>query len=131
MQDVARRANVSHMTVSRALRSPEKVSAAARQAVQQAIRDTGYVHNHVASSLASSRSKVVAAIIPSITHSSLEATIEALMATLRTRGLHLLLGTSGDTAAHEAAMIGAMLAQRPCAIVLHNTRHSPAAARLE
>lgn len=127
MQDVARRANVSHMTVSRALRSPEKVSEAARQAIEQAIRETGYVHNHLASSLASNRTTVVAAIIPSITHSSLEPTIETLMAALRTQGLHLLLGTSGDTDANEAAMIGAMLAQRPCAMVLHNTRHTAAA----
>ena len=127
MQDVARRANVSHMTVSRVLRSPEKVSEATRQLVQAAIRQTGYVHNHLASSLASNRSRIVAAIIPSITHSSLEPTIESLMAALRAAGLHLLLGTSGETDVQEAALIEAMLAQRPCALFLHNTRHTPAA----
>lgn len=127
MEDVARHANVSHMTVSRALRSPEKVSEATRLAVEAAIRQTGYVHNHLASSLASNRSRIVAAIIPSITHSSLEPTVETLMATLREEGLHLLLGTSGETAAQEATLIEAMLAQRPCALFLHNTRHTPAA----
>ena len=127
MLDVARHANVSHMTVSRVLRAPETVSEATRQAVQAAIRQTGYVHNHLASSLASNRSRIVAAIIPSITHSSLEPTIESLMATLRAEGLHLLLGTSGETEAQEAALIEAMLAQRPCAMFLHNTQHTPAA----
>ena len=127
MLDVARHANVSHMTVSRVLRAPETVSEPTRQAVQAAIRQTGYVHNHLASSLASNRSRIVAAIIPSITHSSLEPTIESLMATLRAEGLHLLLGTSGETDAQEAALIEAMLAQRPCALFLHNTHHTPAA----
>jgi LacI family transcriptional regulator, gluconate utilization system Gnt-I transcriptional repressor len=127
MRDVARRANVSHMTISRVLRSPSMVSEATRLVVEEAIRDTGYVHNELASSLSSNRSRIVAAIIPSITHSSLEPTIETLMETLRGQGLHLLLGTSGGTDASEAVLVEAMLAQRPCALFLHNTRHTKAA----
>lgn len=127
MHDVALRANVSAMTVSRYLRSPDLVSLQTRQAVSAAIQETGYVHNWLASSLASSRSRVVAAIIPSITHSSLEPMIERLMRTLQSSGLHLLLAPSGETKAQEAVTIEAMLAQRPCALLLHNTRHSAAA----
>ena len=127
MHDVALRANVSAMTVSRYLRSPDMVSDATRRAVAAAIHETGYVHNWLASSLASNRSRVVAAIIPSITHSSLEPMIECLMRTLQSSGLHLLLAPSGETKAQEAVMIEAMLAQRPCALLLHNTRHSAAA----
>ena len=53
--------------------------------------------------------------------------VESLIRTLQSNGLHLMLGPSGETKAQEAAMIEAMLAQRPCAMVLHNTRHTDAA----
>jgi LacI family gluconate utilization system Gnt-I transcriptional repressor len=124
MLDVALRANVSQMTVSRALRSPERVSEATRRQIEAAIRETGYVPNNIASSLASNRSTTVGAIIPSITHSALEPTIESLMASVKRHGLNLMIGTSGETIAEEATMIEAMLAQRPCGLFLHNTRHA-------
>ena len=127
MSDVALRANVSQMTVSRALRSPERVSEATRQAIQAAILETGYVPNNVASSLASNRSTIVAMVIPSITHSFINPTIEALMETVKKRGLQLMIGTSGETAVDEAVTIEAMLAQRPCGLVLHNTQHAKGA----
>lgn len=127
MLDVAMRANVTQMTVSRYLRSPERVSEPTRKRIQFAIQETGYVPNSVASSLASSRSKIVAVIIPSITHSSLEPMIESLMTAVKERGLYLMIGTSGETVAEESAMIGAILAQRPCGLILHNTRHSQTA----
>jgi LacI family gluconate utilization system Gnt-I transcriptional repressor len=124
MSDVALRANVSQMTVSRALRSPERVSEATRRAVRAAMQEIGYVPNNVASSLASNRSTIVAMIIPSITHSSIGPTIESLMEAVKERGLQLMIGTSGETADDEAVTIEAMLAQRPCGLILHNTKHA-------
>jgi len=126
MQDVALRAKVSQMTVSRALRNPQLVSAETRRAIETAIRETGYVPNGVASSLASRRTNIVAAVIPSIAHSSLEGVIEGMMDEVRRRGYHLLLGTSGESIQDEAAMIEALLTQRPRGLLLHNTVHAPA-----
>jgi LacI family transcriptional regulator, gluconate utilization system Gnt-I transcriptional repressor len=127
MVDVARRANVTQMTVSRALRAPERLSEATLRQVMAAIRETGYVSNNIASSLATNQSKIVAVIIPSITHSSLEPMIESVMSEVKKHGLYLMIGTSGETVADEAAMITAILGQRPCGLILHNTKHSRAA----
>src|SRR5512146_611634 len=66
MEDVARLAGVSTMTVSRALRHPAAVAPRTLAKVQAAVGRTGYVPNLVASGLASSRTFVVAAIIPLI-----------------------------------------------------------------
>ena len=66
-------------------------------------------------------------IIPSVTHSFINPTIEALMETVKKRGLQLMIGTAGETAADEAVTIEAMLAQRPCGLGLHNTQHAKGA----
>src|ERR1700733_394203 len=57
--DVAERAQVSPMTVSRALKNPAQVLPEARARVEAAVAALGYVPNHAARTLASSRSCVV------------------------------------------------------------------------
>lgn len=52
MIEVARAAGVSHSTASRALNGSGKVSEAARQAVERAARDLGYVRDLRAADLA-------------------------------------------------------------------------------
>ena len=51
IQDVARFANVSTATVSRALSSPERVSESTRARISEAVRVTGYTLNQTARSL--------------------------------------------------------------------------------
>jgi transcriptional regulator with XRE-family HTH domain len=53
MQEVADRAQVSRMTVSRALRNDPKISLATRERVQQIARDMGYRTNALVSALMS------------------------------------------------------------------------------
>lgn len=124
MRDVARVAGVSLMTVSRALRQPEKLSEQTRHAVLATIRATGYVPNRIAANLASNRSSVVGQIIPSIQNSLYADTIKGAADVLRAAGLHLLIADSGYSAQEEEALIGAMLEQRVSGLILHNTHHT-------
>ena len=66
--DVAERANVSAITVSRVINQPDKVSEELRLRVQQAIDALGYIPNQSASSLASARSGVIGVSIPSLSN---------------------------------------------------------------
>jgi DNA-binding LacI/PurR family transcriptional regulator len=59
MQDVARRAGVSHQTVSRVINSHPHVSAATKERVQQAISELGYRRNSAARALVTSRSGTI------------------------------------------------------------------------
>ena len=68
LADVAIAADVSPITVSRALRDPDKVSAEARARIDRAIRDLGYVPNPAARALASGRTDIVGMIIPSVSN---------------------------------------------------------------
>ena len=61
MQDVARLAGVSTMTVSRVLTEPGVVAEETRERVQRAVEQLGYVPDKVAGSLSSRRTGFIAA----------------------------------------------------------------------
>src|SRR5204863_8948765 len=96
MKEVAGRAKVSPMSVSRALRFPDKVSSETLRRVQKAVRDMGYVPNGLAGGLkAPTRTKLAAAIVPSVRNSLFAATLQGLTDTLHKKGINLMLGDSG------------------------------------
>jgi DNA-binding LacI/PurR family transcriptional regulator len=76
MRDVAKRAGVSTVTVSRALNEPSKVSPEMRERVIRAVKEIGYLPNHLARSLSSTRSTIVGLIVPSIDNSIYTQTIK-------------------------------------------------------
>ena len=78
MEDVARAAGVSPITVSRALNMPDKLAPATLAAVRGAIDRLRYVHNLAAGTLASNRSRIVAAIVPTIASSIFSDTVDGL-----------------------------------------------------
>lgn len=124
MQEVAARAGVSPMTVSRALRSPDTVSKEMLDRVQAAIRDTGYLPNRLAGSLSSRRSDVVGLIVPGISNSLYAGTAQAIADVLRTRGFHLMIASCGLRPADEEDAVKAFLGQRVCGLILHGTTHT-------
>jgi LacI family gluconate utilization system Gnt-I transcriptional repressor len=68
LADVAARAGVSAVTVSRVLRHPEMVSDALRARVEGAVGELGYVRNQLASALASTRTGLIGVVVPSLTN---------------------------------------------------------------
>jgi LacI family gluconate utilization system Gnt-I transcriptional repressor len=115
------------MTVSRALREPERLSEETRKAVLGAIRQTGYVPNRMAANLASARSSVCGQIVPSIQNSLYADTVKGTADVLRAAGMQLMLADSGYSLDEEEALIAAFIAQRVSGLILHNTEHTPRA----
>jgi LacI family gluconate utilization system Gnt-I transcriptional repressor len=130
MEDVARLADVSLITVSRVLREPDKVAQSTRERVQEAISAIGYVPNLLAGSLKSRRSGVIAAVIPSVAHSIVSEVTRGMNSVLRENGLHLLLGDSGFSPQEEEQLVSAFLARRPDAIYLTGTTHTTGTRRM-
>lgn len=125
MEDVARAAGVSLVTVSRAINHPDKLAAETLAAVRAAIERLGYVPNLMAGSLASNRSRIVAAIVPTIANLVFSETVEALTRTLAAGGYQLLLGQSGYRAGDELALVDAFLGRRVDGLVLTGSVQSP------
>lgn len=130
MKDVADLAGVGTITVSRVLRSPEKVSEPKRKRVQRAIKELGYVPDNIAGALSSSKSRVFGAIVSTINDSVFAQTLDGLSSTLRSAGYELLLTSTNYDPSVEEDALRALLARRPDGIVLTSTSHSTGVTKL-
>lgn len=124
MQDVAHAAGFSAITVSRVLRSPEKVSAETRKRVETAMSDLDYLPNLAAGTLRSHSSPIVAVVLPTITNSIYAETIHGMADALHEGNLQLLMGESGYSTKREEEIVRVSLGWRPAGIVLAGSCHS-------
>jgi len=129
MQDVAREAGVSTMTVSRALTAPDKVAAETRERVNGAVARLGYVPDQSAGSLSSRNTRLVTALISTLGGSVFAETAAGLMRTLRDANCQLLLGATDYSQESEEELISAALGRRPVGVVLTSEHHTPDAQR--
>ena len=130
LADVAERANVSPITVSRALREPAKVSAAARDRIEAAIRATGYVPDPAARALASGRTDVIGVIIPSVTNNVFAEVLRGVYAGVEGSPFGIQLGNSRYSPVMEEDLIRVFLSQRPAGMIVTGHDQSPAARGL-
>jgi LacI family gluconate utilization system Gnt-I transcriptional repressor len=130
MADVARKAGVSPMTVSRAYKTDSSVSAATRDAILKAADDLGYVFDSTASNLRSQKTDFIAVTIPSINNANFAETVRGLSEGLKPRGLQILLGYTDYDMAEEERLIEQFLRRRPEAIVVTGGRHTPRARKM-
>jgi LacI family transcriptional regulator len=109
--DVARRAGVSPMTVSRVVNGSGPVSPRLRARVEKALKETGYVPNTVARNLRTKRTDTLGLVMPDITNPFFTHVVRGMEVAAREAGLHLLL-TNTDQRPDEEARVVSMLLQR-------------------
>ncbi|MFO6298584.1 LacI family DNA-binding transcriptional regulator [Rahnella selenatireducens] len=124
LEDVARAAGLSPITVSRALNTPDIVRPKTVAKVKEAVLLTGYIPNMLAGGLASRRSKLIAVVVPQINNSMFIDTIQAISDELARRNYHMLLCVSGYSPEKEADIVSTLLSRRPDGIVLTGIHHS-------
>ncbi len=118
IEDVAARAGISAITVSRVLRAPAKVAPATRARVAAAIEALGYIPNLAASSLASRRSGIVGLLVPTIDNAVFAPTVAGLTDALAAAGLQLLLGDYRYSDEGERSLVRALVGRQPEALVV-------------
>lgn len=91
IQDVARHANVSTATVSRALSVPEKVSEGTRARVAEAVRVTGYTLNQAGRSLRQRTAKTILVALPDIRNPFFSSILDAIEREAAARGYGVLV----------------------------------------
>jgi len=110
IQDVAKLAEVSTATVSRALATPERVSPEARARVQEAIAKTGYVPNLAARSLRSQKTGMVLVVLPDLANTFFSKILRGIEETLFEAGYGMIISDldgSPEKEAHFAAFTAA------------------------
>ncbi|WP_096172302.1 LacI family DNA-binding transcriptional regulator [Cohaesibacter sp. ES.047] len=105
IEDVAKLAGVSIATVSRAIRTPEKVAESTRKKVNAAIARTGYTANAMAQNLRMQRSQMVMILAESISDPNFPGILIGLEKAANERDYGVLIGnTEGNIALEEKYM---------------------------
>lgn len=125
--DVAQRAGVGAITVSRALREPDRVSEDLRNQIAAAIDELGYVPDRNARALASARDDIVAVLVPSLTNNVFAEVVRGLYDGLGDSHLQLHLGNTHYSGIEEERLLRVFLSQRPSALVVSGIDQTPAA----
>lgn len=92
IEDVARIAEVSIATVSRAIHTPEKVANSTRLKVNKAIAITGYTTNAMARNLRLGRSNMILVVAPDISDPNFSNILVGLENEARAHGYGVLIG---------------------------------------
>lgn len=101
IREVANAAGVSVATVSRALATPEKVSATSLKKVKDAIASVGYRPNMLARNFRAARSYAIVVLVPDITNPYFSQVIRAIEDTAQQKGYAVLLGDTGESSSRE------------------------------
>jgi LacI family gluconate utilization system Gnt-I transcriptional repressor len=117
IEEVARRAGVAPVTVSRVLRHPEKVNATTLQRVRAVIDETGYASNPHARALRCGRSSVVAAFVSNILSQQFGLAVRGFASKLEPEGYEVMIGQTSYSYAKEVAMIQSLRGLRPAAVL--------------
>ena len=126
LADVARQAQVSPITVSRALRNERAVDPALVARVQAAALKLGYVPDPAARALASRHSAHVAVLIPMLSNALFVDLIEAVQRTLRAKGYQMLMGVTHYDANEEEQLLREQLLHRPAGLIVTGYERSDA-----
>lgn len=123
IEDVAKEAGAAPITVSRALNTPEKVSARLRERIDRAVEALGYVPNLIAGGLASAGTRVIPVVVPSLSILTFIEVIHGIQQTLEAAGYQVLLGSTDFDLDREAALIDSVLGYSPSGVILTGLRH--------
>lgn len=103
--DVAERANVSAMTVSRVLNNKDGISDETRQHVLTIMHELGYRPNRVARSLATAKTLKIGIVVPSISSAYYGAVLEGIERIFWEHGYHILLCNTANSTLREQAVL--------------------------
>jgi len=130
LTDVARAANVSPSTVSRALRGERAVDPDLVARVLAVSEKLGYVPDPAARALASQRSDHVTILIPLLSNTLFVDLLDAAQSTLRAAGFQTLMGVTHYNAHEEEQLLIEQLHHRPAGLLITGLDHSQATQKL-
>lgn len=118
LSDIARRLEVSTVTVSKALRGHPDISAETTHRVKKLAREMGYTPNRIASSLSSRKSHTIGVIVPKVAHFFFSSVIEALYDAAFETGYDIILTVSQENADREAKHLRTLLSMRVDGLII-------------
>jgi LacI family transcriptional regulator len=118
LRDVAKRAGVSAMTVSRVINGGASVDPETQRLVEAAILELDYVPNRVARGLVSQKTKTIGLIVPDVVNPFFAAVVRGAETTARKAGYRVLLCNSEADLRLEREYIADLVAHRVDGLLL-------------
>ncbi|WP_274626656.1 LacI family DNA-binding transcriptional regulator [Arvimicrobium flavum] len=118
IQDVARAANVSTATVSRALSLPGRVSEDTRRAVIEAVERTGYAVNQTARNLRRKQTSSIVVLVPNLGNPFFSQILAGIEARLSRAGYNVLVADTKHPGVQEERLIDYLHANRADGIIV-------------
>lgn len=130
LADVASRAGVSAVTVSRALRNPDLVSDALRLRIESAVGELAYIPNQMASALASAQTDTIGVVVPSLTNGVFGDYLRGIHDVFTPRGFQVLVLNTRYSPIEEEKAIATLLGRHPEAMIVAGIDQTDHARRL-
>lgn len=127
---VAKAANVSPSTVSRAFNHPDLVNPATRKRINRAVEKLGYIRNRAAQAIHGRRNATIGLIVPTINHAIFAEVIQSFSDAIDRAGFTLLIASHGYELEREYETIRKLMEHRVDGIALVGLEHSEASFRL-
>ncbi|UCC85885.1 MAG: substrate-binding domain-containing protein [Anaerolineales bacterium] len=118
INDVAKRAGVSPVTVSRVINDAPNVRPATRARVERAIQELGYVPSVAARSLRSKQTRTLALVLPDITNSFWTTIARGVEDTAQGRGYSVLLYNTDETPSKQSRCLDVIASQRVDGVII-------------
>lgn len=112
IRDVAQKAGVSTMTVSRFFNHPDLLRPETQERVREAVEVLQYVPNHAARSLVRGETKTVALVLADITNPFFTRVARGAEDAAQAAGYTLILGNTDETPAKEQQYIDVLIARQ-------------------
>jgi LacI family gluconate utilization system Gnt-I transcriptional repressor len=127
LKDVAEKAGVSAITVSRVVNDYAGVRVNLRKKVEAAINELGYIPNRSASVLASSRSKLIGVLIPSLSNVVFNDVLRGIYDITGPANYQVLLADTHYSPIDEERSIRTLLGQSPEGLIVTGGEQTEAA----
>lgn len=135
IKDIARAADTTHSTVSRALRDSPLISEEMRERVQRIAREMGYTPNAVAQSLQTQRTNTIGLVVTSIADPFWTDVVKGVEEVAQSAGFSVFLNSSHNDPDQEIQVIEAFHRRRVDGILVASSRigsnHVERLARIE
>lgn len=112
LKEIAHQLNLSHTTVSRALKNHPRISQETKEKVKKLAKEMGYIQNPHAQMMMNGQTKSIGVIIPDITIYFFSKIVETLQEKLSNEGYTLLLFNTQESEEKEKEAIKSCLSHR-------------------
>lgn len=121
INDVAKLANVSPMTVSRVINNKGNISEKTRKKVEEAIKELNYIPNAAAQSLTLKKTKLLSLVITDITNPFFTKVARGAADKANQMGYQLILCNTDEDIEKESKYIDALIAKRVDGVIIAPT----------